>query len=1728
MLFRKLRLATEDTSNFPVINLGASMKSGGPWNLRGLRPEARAAAREAARRSGMSVGEWLNAVIRPAEEREAGPRRSARPDRLEEGYESRDFRPADWEEGHRRHREPPRRQTAAETYDDERAYDRDRDQERERHARRQPLDRGEPRHRLSRGKSWERGEQHCDPPEAPQERARNHPRDYDPRGDERDRHADRWRDASSREWEQRWVEDTGAAESDLQRERHCELPRRARESEPDDSWPRENDRSRRRRRPNPASERARDDDWRESSQRERSDRESERYREATRLSRERGEEGSWQRKQSRPLSHRDLDEDRFEDLDADEGEHSRERYRNPPRLAPEREPENSSWGSFSEEDAERYFAEPSAEADGESEDAERSNFDHERDRPRKRRFSLEAEEPFETIPRHPIRERDSAAQRYAPEPDYRIEAERSDEDSLSTRRAKAERRPRSRPSADEWGERFSGERDVPMPARIADSRSSASEAENLPPPRMRFGNREEQRRRLDTRRQRLGPSDDEQWRPEQETFQDESARAGESDSDEGTYLGGPYRDLGAAARKPPPDEHRRDVSLPAGHPEDNRDAAVDKAIAEITVRQRALEDAATAEMAARLRRAEVRAAQQSPAQSGIAAHEPAASAGTPARPTPHSGPPADVSVSTGTPLVERPHAEPRPFDRPSPAAANASPPRAESAAAPPPQKAPNDALVAEITARMRALDSEAALDGQATRRPEDRRTGADMGAPQRSLVDDVAAEILAEKNERHRSTGEGAFSLQPVSPDVLDENVASAGEEGWKNPVPPAPSVDLGGVERQLRQLTARVEGLRPTGDPSTAIAGLRRELLDIGKRFTEALPKHALESLEFEIKMLARRLDESRDSGADSTALAGIERGLAEVREALYGLTPAESLAGFGDAIAALTRKVDAIVAKNDSAALEQLETAVSDLRHAVSHVASDEALNKVAEDVRLLSAKVDGFADLAKDDPAGLEQLHLAISNLRHAVSRVASDDALSMVAEDVRLLGARIDDLAHNVTNHPLLAQIESRIDALTTAIHASTKAGHGAPRELENLLSALVDKLELSQLTQTDHTALTHLEDRIAMLMQRLDASDARLGLLEGVERGLADLLVYIEQLPAGNAGMDSAPGKFISPDAIEHQFAELKNSERRTQDSIETVQGTVEHVVDRLARIESDMRVNRTWSESTELPGTQAPGLAPAMPLAEEPEAPHVEDAANAAEIDPAVNRRSNSRTPIDPNLPPDHPIEPGAAAGRSRRPASPVERLAALESHAAAKPPVIPDPPGGKADFIAAARRAAQAAASTSPSEKSSAAPGAPASGRSKKLSERLRTLFVAAAVVAIVVGGFRIVSQMMDHGGPPAAQTPSAPPHVLTEPPQGAPLQLTPSERMNEPAALGKGASGANTTSMPKVVAVPASGAEAEQSHTAEPAPAPAPAAGTAGQSSLLNTPAGGFAVNSGTLPDVADGSATKNASASSASDVTGSLPPSAASRNSGVPLAGDKLPSAIGGPGLRSAAAAGDPAAAYEVGVRFADGRSVPQNNEEAARWLAVAANKGFVPAQFRLGTFYEKGVGVKKDLPQALALYRAAADKGHGKAMHNLAVLYAEGANGTPDYRAAARWFRKAAEEGVTDSQYNLAILYARGVGVEQSFAEAYKWFFLAAKQGDKDAAQKRDEVAGRLDQQKLAAAKSAAEQWTPQPEPAEAVSVKASESWDAPAKGASVLKTKPHSVAKVPVPDVMKVD
>jgi len=236
----------------------------------------------------------------------------------------------------------------------------------------------------------------------------------------------------------------------------------------------------------------------------------------------------------------------------------------------------------------------------------------------------------------------------------------------------------------------------------------------------------------------------------------------------------------------------------------------------------------------------------------------------------------------------------------------------------------------------------------------------------------------------------------------------------------------------------------------------------------------------------------------------------------------------------------------------------------------------------------------------------------------------------------------------------------------------------------------------------------------------------------------------------------------------------------------------------------------------------------------------------------------------------------------------------------------------------------------------------------------------------------------------------------------------------------------------------------------------------------------------------------------------VTGSIPTPRPPRPSAPPpqlASNPELPVSIGGPRIRSAAVAGDAAAAFEIGARYAEGRGVPADLTEAAHWYERAANKGLAPAQFRYASLLEKGQGVRKDLAQARRLYLAAASKGNGKAMHNLAVLYAEGIEGKPDYTTAATWFRKAAQHGIADSQYNLGVLCARGLGTAQSFEESYKWFALAANQGDREAIKKRDEIATHLDPAALASAQQSVTSFSPVPQPEEATVVpEPSGGWD----------------------------
>jgi len=885
------------------------------------------------------------------------------------------------------------------------------------------------------------------------------------------------------------------------------------------------------------------------------------------------------------------------------------------------------------------------------------------------------------------------------------------------------------------------------------------------------------------------------------------------------------------------------------------------------------------------------------------------------------------------------------------------------------------------------------------------------------------------------------------------------------------PSADFASLERQLHHITAQIETLRRPSGVEDAIAGLRADLSEIGRAIHEALPRRSLERLQSDVQALAERIDHGYGRGADPSALEAIERGLADVHERLNAMTPAESLAGFDERVSELSHKMDSLT--------------------------------------------------VGSPDPETLRYLEAAINELRELSEGVASAEGVASLAGDVQALSARIDHIAER-TGSTGLDSLAQRVNELTNALDSRVEQIGPLPSNLESLVRTLTDKLNHSDGFARDQAAFEQLERQIHGIAERIEVADQKFGDLSAIERGIQQLTLQVREAREESAATAERVARRIAADMAEAvprtdvEVSSLKRdlaeSEQRTHETLEAVHDTLERLVERLAAIETSAHAPQPAYAPQPIDTTAfAQPREPIIPQARAPEVrtpepqtsaldPAQEPTVPALRATPFMHVARPERPPIDPDLPADTPLEPGSA-GRGR---SPAERIAASEAALAPLKREGAPEITGKANFIAAARRAAQAASEGGavelPRSEDKDEP-TPSSLIGRFLANRRRALMVGVSVLLLLYGTIQIVGMM---GAERGAET------------------LAPTSGQSQPAEPKKVAAPAAT---PTPTPVPAPVAAAPQ--PAPPAPAaPEPNRQSAAEPLVAPIPS----VNLIAPTPVGPPAPTPPAPAAPAGDVTGSVkPPMNIAPQAPGPIAAatpqagtDKLPASIGGPALRTAAAAGNPAAEYEIAVRFAEGRGVPANLELAVQWFERAAQQGLAPAFYRLGSLYEKGQGVKKDLEKARQLYLQGADKGNAKAIHNLAVLYAEGIDGKPDYRQASQWFRKAADRGIADSQYNLGILYARGIGVDQNLAESYKWFALAAQQGDQDAAKKRDDVAARLDQQSLVAAKLAVQTWAADPPPDDAMNVKAPPGgWDraaaaVPAKPAATLRRKPTSL------------
>ena len=601
-------------------------------------------------------------------------------------------------------------------------------------------------------------------------------------------------------------------------------------------------------------------------------------------------------------------------------------------------------------------------------------------------------------------------------------------------------------------------------------------------------------------------------------------------------------------------------------------------------------------------------------------------------------------------------------------------------------------------------------------------------------LDFAIAEITARQSELDNSTPRPMppRSAPPIAPAMA----------------PPAPSgPDFSGLEKHLLKITSQIEALQRPDNIEQSIAAFRSELNEIRHAITEAMPRRAIELIENEIRSLSRRIDDSRQSGIDDQVLANIERALNEIRETLRSMTPAEQLAGYDEAIRNLSAKLDMIVRSSD--------------------------------------------------DPGTIRQLEDAIAALRSIVSNVASTDALTRLSEDVHTLSAKVDQFARSEGRGDLFAVLEQRIAALTSSLESRERPVVSDNSEhIEGALRALMDRLDHLQVGNDSASAFAHLEQRVSYLLERLEASsDHRPGNLGRVEEGLQDVLRHLETQHAHIAAladnsrsaaapaamqMDSGLVDLIKRELSDMQFRQTETG-RQTQDALEVVHNTLGHVVDRLAMIEGDLRAVRSAPVPPPAPVPAAQPI-PA-PRAAMPPQPASAAAAGIAEsrcgtgtfcrsaagiprrrapTAPAiVTPRAISeilepqaaplpRAAIEPDLPPDHPLEPGTRPlGRA---ASPSERIAASENAISEISPGSREQ-ASTSSFIAAARRAAQAAAAqpAKDSKTRRAAPLKDPAGDSAKgsstITSKIRSLLVGASVVVIVLGTFKMAMTLLDSG---------------------------------------------------------------------------------------------------------------------------------------------------------------------------------------------------------------------------------------------------------------------------------------------------------------------------------------------------------------------------------------------
>lgn len=161
-----------------------------------------------------------------------------------------------------------------------------------------------------------------------------------------------------------------------------------------------------------------------------------------------------------------------------------------------------------------------------------------------------------------------------------------------------------------------------------------------------------------------------------------------------------------------------------------------------------------------------------------------------------------------------------------------------------------------------------------------------------------------------------------------------------------------------------------------------------------------------------------------------------------------------------------------------------------------------------------------------------------------------------------------------------------------------------------------------------------------------------------------------------------------------------------------------------------------------------------------------------------------------------------------------------------------------------------------------------------------------------------------------------------------------------------------------------------------------------------------------------------------------------------------------------VRRAAENGEVRAQRNLAIAFQEGRTLPRDYGQAARWYRKAAQKG--DRQWLLGAAYDRGLGVPEDSVEAARWHGKPADQGQASAQLAIGSMYQRGRGGPQRDLKAAEWFRKSAILGNREGPCAIGMMCETSRGVADEYVRAFAWFDVAAKQDYRVATTARDKL------------------------------------------------------------------